>query len=63
MADKIGNDDLNIIKDENLNRLLDSFDHNRPKGTKRYPQLEPVLVLHRLAKPPFEPLRKASLKH
>ena len=32
IADKLGNSTLNISKDENLTRLLDSFHRDRPKG-------------------------------
>ena len=32
IADKIGNDPVNISKDENLTRLLDSFHRDKPKG-------------------------------
>ena len=32
IADKIGNFTVNISKNENLNRLLDKFHRDRPKG-------------------------------
>ena len=32
IADKLGNASLNVSKDENLTRLLDSFHRDRPKG-------------------------------
>ena len=63
IADKLGNASLNISKDENLNHLLDSFHRDRPKGCRGVPSWNLSLVLHQLTKPPFEPLRKASLKH
>ena len=63
MADMLGNDSLNISKDENLSRLLDSFHRDRPKGRRGIPSWNLSLVLHQLTKAPFEPLRKASLKH
>ena len=63
IADKLGNSSLNISKDENLTRLLDSFHRERPKGRRGIPSWNLSLVLHQLTKPPFEPLRKASLKH
>ena len=62
-ADMLGNDSLNISKDENLSRLLDSFHRDRPKGRRGIPSWNLSLVLHQLTKAPFEPLRKASLKH
>ena len=63
IADMLGNDSLNISKDENLSRLLDSFHQDRPKGRRGIPSWNLSLVLHQLTKAPFEPLRKASLKY
>ena len=63
IADKLGNSPTNISKDENLTRLLDSFHRDRPKGRRGVPSWNLSLVLHQLTKPPFEPLREASLKH
>ena len=63
IADMVGNDKLNITSDENLTRLLDSFHRDKPKGRRGVPSWNLSLVLHQLTKAPFEPLRKASLKH
>ena len=63
IADMVGNDKLNISKDENLTRLLDSFHRDKPKGRQGVPSWNLSLVLHQLTKAPFEPMRKASLKH
>ena len=63
IADKVGNTRLNISKDENLTRLLDSFHRDKPNGRRGIPSWNLSLVLHQLTKPPFKPLRKASLKH
>ena len=63
IADKLGNTSVNVGKDENLTRLLDSFHRDRPKGRRGVPAWNLSLVLHQLTKAPFEPLRKASLKH
>ena len=63
IADKLGNSSLNVSKDENLTHLLDSFHKDRPKGRRGIPSWNLSLVLHQLTKPPFEPLKKASLKH
>ena len=63
IADKIDNDPVNISKDENLTRLLDSFHRDKPKGRRGIPSWNLSLVLHQLTKPPFEHLRKSSLKH
>ena len=63
IADKLGNAPINVSKDENLTRLLDSFHRDRPKGRRGIPSWNLSLVLHQLTKAPFEPLREASLKH
>ena len=63
IADKLGNATIDISKDDNLTCLLDSFHRDRPKGRRGIPSWNLSLVLHQLAKAPFEPLREASLKH
>ena len=63
IADKLGNSTLNISKDENLTRLLDSFHRDRPKGRRGISSWNLSLVLHQLTKAPFEPIKETSLKH
>ena len=63
IADKVGNSRINISKDENVNRLLDSFYRDKPKGKRGVHSWNLSLVLHQLTKAPFEPFQKASLKH
>ena len=63
IADKLGNSPVNISKDENRTRLLDSFHRDRPKGQRGIPSWNLSLVLHQLTKAPFEPIKEASLKH
>ena len=63
IADKLGNVPINVSKNENLTRLLDSFHRDRPKGRRGMPSWNLSLVLHQLTKAPFEPLNEASLKH
>ena len=63
IADKLGNVPINVSKDENLTRLLDSFHRDRPKGRRGIPSWNLSLVLHQLTKALFEPLKEASLKH
>ena len=63
IADKLGHVTINVCKDENLTRLLDSFHRDRPKGRRGIPSWNLSLVLHQLTKAPFEPLKEASLKH
>ena len=53
IADKLGNSTINVGKDENLTRLLDSFHRDRPKGRRGIPSWNLSL----------EPLKEASLKH
>ena len=62
IADKVGNDILNISKTENLTRLLDSFHRDKPKDRWGVPSWNLLQVLLQLTKAP-EPMRKASLKH
>ena len=59
IADKLSNSTINVSKDENLTHLLDSFHRDRPKGRRGIPSWNPSLVLHRLTKAPFEPLKEA----
>ena len=63
IAYKLGNSTINVSKDENLTRLLDSFHRDRPKGRRGIPSWNLSLVLHQLTTAPFEPLKEASLKH
>ena len=63
IADKLGDTSINISKNDNLTRLLESFHRDRPKGRRGIPSWNLSLVLHQLTKAPFEPLREASLKH
>ena len=63
IADTLGSCTINVSKDENLTRLLDSFHRDRPKGGRGIPSWNLSLVLHQLTKAPFEPLKEASLKH
>ena len=63
IADMVGNDRVQFGKDESLTRLLDSFHRDKPKGRRGVPAWNLSLVLHQLTKAPFEPMRKASLKH
>ena len=62
IVDKLGNSTLNISKDENLTRLLDSFHRDRP-SRRGIPSWNLSLVLHQLTKAPFEPIKEASLKY
>ena len=63
IANKLGNTCINVSKDENLSRRLDSFHRETPKGWRGIPSRNLSLVLHQLTKAIFEPLKEASLKH
>ena len=59
--DHLENSPINVSKDKNLTRLLDSFHRDRPK--RGIPSWNLSLILYQLTKAHFEPLREASLKH
>ena len=63
IADKLGSVTVNISREDNHTRLLDSFHRDRPKGRRGIPSWNLSLVLHQLTKAPFEPLKEVSLKH
>ena len=63
ISDKLGTTRINVGKDENLTRLVESFHRDRPKGKRGIPSWNLSLVLHQLTQAPFEPLKEASLKH
>ena len=46
IADKLGNTTVNISKDDNLTRLLESFHRDRPKGRRGIPSWNLSLVVH-----------------
>ena len=62
IADRLGDSPINISKDENLTRLLDSFHWDRPKGRKGIPSWNLSLVFAPAGKGHFEPIKEASLK-
>ena len=63
IADRLGDSPINISKDENLTRILDSFHWDRPKGQKGIPSWNLSLVFAPADKVHFEPIKEASLKH
>ena len=48
LADKLWSEPLQISKNEDLTRLLDSFHRDRPKGSRGVPAWNLSLVLHQL---------------
>ena len=51
------------VQAKTISDMIMSMQLNRPKLTPVLPQLDPGFVLEALSKPPYEPLREASLKH
>ena len=62
IADALGSSGEVISKSRDLNRLLSSFERDRPRASKSIPSWDLSLVLLALTKEPFEPLDKAQLK-
>ena len=54
---------LDVSHSEALSHLLTSFHRDRPKASRVIPEWNLSLVLQMFTKEPFEPRRKASLKH
>ena len=52
IADKLGDTPINISKNDNLTRLLESFHRDRPKGRRGIPSWNLSLVLHQLTRLP-----------
>ena len=60
IADMVGNDRLNISKDENLTCLLDSFHRDKPKGINQsINQLSRCLISVSTDSKAHHPIRKA----
>ena len=62
ITEKLGNAQINISMDENLNCLLDSFFGDRPKGQRGFSSWDLSLVLHHLKNIPFVSLKHLTLK-
>ena len=62
IADKLGSLGQQFSKSFELNRLIASFYRDRPVSNRSMPTWDLSLVLQALTKPPFEPLKGASLK-
>ena len=61
IADKMGNDKINISKDENLTRLLDSFYRDKPKEEEVFlPGTSPWFYIS-LPSPPLNHFEKLRL--
>ena len=62
IANKLRNLPINVSKDENLTRLLESFHRDSPKDCRGIPFWNLSLVLHPPTKAPLEPLKEASFE-
>ena len=58
IVDKLGNSPININKNENLTRLLDSFHRDRPKGLKGIPSRNLSLVCTSWQRLPLNQLKR-----
>ena len=63
IVDTLGLAGLHISESSNLNRLLSSFNRDRPKSSQNFPKLNLSVVLNELTKAPFEPIKDTYLKH
>ena len=54
--------ELDIGHNPDLGKLLTSFKRDRPRASRQIPSWDLGFVLNGLMKPPFEPLKDASLK-
>ena len=63
LADFIPDSVLNIRESEELTRLMKSFFRDRPRSNRSLLPWDLRVVLDSLSKSPFEPLKKATLKH
>ena len=54
---------LHISQSSDLNRLLFSFQRDRPKCSRNLPKWNLFVVLNELTKAPFEPMKDTELKH
>ena len=63
IVDTLGASGLHISQSSDLNRLLSSFQKDRPKSSRNLPKWNLSVVLNELTKAPFEPMKDTDLKH
>ena len=63
IVDTLGPSDQHIAHNEDLHRLLSSFQRDRPKSSRILPKWNLSIVLNELTKAPFEPMKDTDLKH
>ena len=54
---------LHISQSSDPNRLLSSFQRDRPKSSRNLPKWNLSIVLNELTKTPFEIMKETDLKH
>ena len=62
ILDYLGLTGLHIAQSTDLNRLLTSFHRDRPKATRNIPKWNLSVVLNKLTKKPFEPMKDSDIK-
>ena len=63
IVDTLGPMAQHIAHNADLHRLLSSFHRDRPKSSRNLPKWNLSVVLNKLTKAPFEPMKDSDLKH
>ena len=63
IVDTLGLTAQHIAHNADLHRLLSSFHRDRPKSSRNLPKWNLSVVLNKLTKAPFEPMKDSDLKH
>ena len=63
IVDSLGPTGQHIAHNEDLHRILTSFYGDRPKSSRNLPKWNLSVVLNKLTKAPFEPMKDTDLKH
>ena len=63
IVDTLGPTAHHIAHNADLYRLLSSFHRDRPKSSRNLPKWNLSVVLNKLTKAPFEPMKDTDLKH
>ena len=63
IVDTLGPTAHHIAHNADLHRLLSSFHRDRPKSSRNLPKWNLSVVLNKLTKAPFEPVKDTDLKH
>ena len=62
-VDTLGPARFHISQSSDLNRLLPSFHRDLPKSSRNLPKWNLSVILNKLTKAPFEPMKNTDLKH